>query len=508
MSIVESAANEEHLEDEAESGNNRMMFNVIPSWMISFVGHVALIIILAILVIPRKEKITTALEASATSTEAVEAIDLDLADFDDSTEEISETEIEDAAAEVEVETVTDLEPLEALDPAEFVGAEALVFDDSDFGAVVGGGAAGGVTGRTGDGIKNGLKKNGGNDASEEAVQLALKWIVKHQLPDGSWSFDHRKGKGDFRNSPNPGELTESRNGATALAILPLLGNGHTHLVGKYKKNVRAGLDFLMKNAKRGGAGISYFEKEGNMYSHGLCSIAFCEAFAMTEDPSLAPFAQGSIWFIEEAQDPVGGGWRYRPKQRGDTSAVGWQVMALKSGKLSGLSINHKTWRLVDKFLTHASNTNGSSYGYLDAPQSGKFDPALSSIGLLCRMYMGWGKDSPGLVEGVGFLSERGPSVKADSSNMYYNYYATQVMKQNGGPKWDKWNVKMRDFLIKTQNKSGNATGSWYLGGEKPSHSGGKGGRLYYTCMATMTLEVYYRFLPIYSDKSVTDDFEL
>ena len=91
--------------------------------------------------------------------------------------------------------------------------------------------------------------------------------------------------------------------------------------------------------------------------------------------------------------------------------------------------------------------------------------------------------------------------------MYYNYYATQIMKQYGGKQWPKWNNKMRDYLVKTQSKEGNETGSWFLGG-KSGHSNKRGGRLYSTAMATMTLEVYYRFLPIYSDKSVSDDFEL
>jgi len=79
-------------EDEVEeSGHKMLMFNVIPSWMISFVGHVALIVLLAFLVMPKREEITTALEASATSSETVESIDLDMADFEDSEMEISET---------------------------------------------------------------------------------------------------------------------------------------------------------------------------------------------------------------------------------------------------------------------------------------------------------------------------------------------------------------------------------------------------------------------------------
>jgi len=97
-----------------------------------------------------------------------------------------------------------------------------------------------------------VKEYGGNSASEEAVALALEWIVKHQLPDGGWSFDHRVGDGNFRDSPNPGILNEgvarvyARNGATAMALLPLLGQGHTHLAGKYKKEVRRGIEYLSR----------------------------------------------------------------------------------------------------------------------------------------------------------------------------------------------------------------------------------------------------------------------
>ena len=107
-----------------------------------------------------------------------------------------------------------------------------------------------------------------------------------------------------------------------------------------------------------------------MYSHGLVSIVFCEAYAMTKDSRLAPYAQGSIWFIEDAQDPVGGGWRYMPGQPGDTSAVGWQLMALKSAKLSGLDINKRTYKLASRFLDSVSINSGAFYGYDVAPRAG------------------------------------------------------------------------------------------------------------------------------------------
>ena len=223
--------------------------------------------------------------------------------------------------------------------------------------------------RTGVERQAALKSYGGTDDSESAVKLGLEWIVKHQLRDGSWSFDHRVGPGRFRDSPNPGELTEAHFAATAMALLPLLGDGQTHLEGKYKDSVQAGLNYLMKNAQRNGNEISYFEKGGTMYSHALCSSVFCEAYAMTGDRKLAPFARGTISYMETTQDPAGGGWRYAPKQRGDTSVTGWHVMAFKTAELSNLKVDARTWERVDKFLNNVSNDEGFVLRILRCPKN-------------------------------------------------------------------------------------------------------------------------------------------
>ena len=118
------------------------------------------------------------------------------------------------------------------------------------------------------------------------------------------------------------------------------------------------------------------------------------------------------------------------------------------------------------------------------------------------MYMGWDKNVPGIIDGVGALSDKGPSV--GKANMYYNYYATQTMKHYGGREWKEWNKVMRDFLVNSQEKKGNMAGSWHWGG----HTGDRGGRLCETSLACMTLEVYYRYLPLYGDKAANDEFPL
>ena len=64
--------------------------------------------------------------------------------------------------------------------------------------------------------------------------------------------------------------------------------------------------------------------------------------------------------------------------------------------------------------------------------------------------------------------------------------------------------KLRNELVKSQAQDGHAAGSWAPTGRHAV----KGGRLYQTSLATMILEVYYRHMPLYSERSSSDDFEI
>jgi hypothetical protein len=68
------------------------------------------------------------------------------------------------------------------------------------------------------------------------------------------------------------------------------------------------------------------------------------------------------------------------------------------------------------------------------------------------------------------------------------------MHHMGDKYWDTWNPTMRDFLIRTQEKEGHKTGSW---DPEPTDWGKVGGRVYSTSLSVLTLEVYYRHLPLY-----------
>ena len=347
-------------------------------------------------------------------------------------------------------------------------------------------------GRSEAGRQTAVKRYGGTAESEKSVNTGLTWLQKIQKPDGSWSF------GSVGEAGSPGSMQTTDAGATALALLTFLGGGHTHEIkGPYKETVTKGLAWLIKQGQPTSAGLDLrgrAQANSGLYVQGLATICLCEAAALEpKDRGLRKAAFAAVNFIERAQDRQGGGWRYRPNEPGDTSVTGWQIMAMQSAKAGRFIVNTNVMRDARRCLDSCAVENGSKYAY--TPGQGA-TPSMTAVGLLCQMYMGWKRDRPELKAGVEYLSQVGPS----RENMYYNYYATQVLHHFGGEHWEKWNAKMREHLVTTQIKEGPAAGSWNV----TDGHGGAGGRIYQTALSIMTLEVYYRHLPLYRQLEVEE----
>jgi hypothetical protein len=227
-----------------------------------------------------------------------------------------------------------------------------------------------------------------------------------------------------------------------------------------------------------------------MYAHGLATIAMCEAYGLSQDPVLRRPAQMAINLLVNVQHE-GGGWRYGPsKQPGDMSVSGWQMMALKSAQMAGLDVPTMTITRAKSYLNASANSD-EGYGYIAGSGS---TARMTAVGLLCRQYMeNWGPSHPRMIKAIQQFIKTNPP---DRPDVYYYYYATQVMHHFGGEEWRNWNEKMREYLIKTQegNEKSAHFGSWSPAGDQ---WGRPGGRLMITSLNLLTLEVYYRYLPLY-----------
>ncbi len=350
------------------------------------------------------------------------------------------------------------------------------------------------SGRSGASKAQLIRREGGTSASEIAVQNGLDWLMRHQRKDGGWSLDVRD---ECKTPPGCPEDVHvvSDTAATGLALLPFLGAGHIHTQpSRYQEQVRRGVDWLIANQQKSGELFLGGQIHSQFYSHAIASMALCESYGLSKDPRLAEPAQRAINFIAQSQNKYDGGWRYYPGAEGDTSVFGWQMFALRSARLAGLEVPKSVIKGCAHYLDVSScDKHRTTYSYLPG---GLPKPTMTAEGLLCRQYLGWTQDNPNLQTGVaGVWADLQSS---NERNIYYWYYATQLLHNMHNKAWRQWNPRVRDGLVASQMTTKSCdNGSWSPFVPEADVWGIRAGRLYQTSLSILTLEVYYRFLPLY-----------
>lgn len=346
-------------------------------------------------------------------------------------------------------------------------------------------------------------RNGGTVESEKAVESALAYLARIQEPEGFWDADrHGGGAKEVRqiDAGKPPGGTEADTGLTGLSILAFLGAGYTHEEGVYEHTVSNAIQWLIAQQRSDGylgGKATYYDQ---MYCHGIATYALAEAYGMQNDatryPALREAVARGVWYISETQNSDGG-WRYRVgASLSDMSMFGWQLMALKSAELAGISTPEKTRSDMIRFLRERSR--GAAGGLAGYKQDSPPTPAMTAEAFFCKQMYGLRRNSPAGLEATRYLQSHLPQLSRPDE--YYWYYGTLAMFQYGGEPWDAWNASMRDTLVRLQRRNGNLDGSWDPIGPWSS----VGGRVYSTALSTMCLEVYYRFLPLYQVGSDSD----
>jgi len=337
--------------------------------------------------------------------------------------------------------------------------------------------------------------HGGTPETEEAVKAALAWMADNQEPEGRWDArKHGAGSELFvAGRDRQGAGIQADTGITGLALLAFLASGHTHQEGLYKSNVRRGLEYLLAvqgpDGNLGGKASTY----AFMYCHAMATFAMSEAYGMTGDQRLRDPVYRAVAYTLAAQDPSGGGWRYKPGDPGDTSQLGWQLMALKSAELAGIPIPDRSRRAALKYLESASSgQHGGLAAYRPVERASR---PMTAEALVCRVFLGMAPTHPAAKEAGDYLLGELPGDAG--KNLYYWYYGTLGMYYLQGVHWEQWNHALQKTLVASQQKRGPLAGSW----DPDTVWGGYGGRVYTTAIATLSLEVYYRYLPLYIEAS-------
>jgi hypothetical protein len=456
-------------DDDAPLLDLSAMLRESPPWLVSAIVHMVAMIIFGLIVVRANKEADLLLDAGYAE------------DFGDPVDESFDTlsnqfEVDDTVLTADNLPIVE-DPLAMPDIAE-VSPNALM----PVGQVMPTTIGVALTGRE-PGMKEALLKSyGGTGKTEGAVALGLRWLAAQQHRSGMWSLS-----GPY----SDGSQSENPEAATAMALLAFQGAGYTPAGDPqqaFTPVVRRGWNALLKRLQSDGRFYGDVPSSHQLYTQAQCTMALCELYAMTGDEVYYEAAQRAVDFCVRIQSPQGG-WRYTPGTDSDMSVTGWFVMALQSARMGGIEVPSPVFERIEKFLDAVARDNGARYAY--QTQHGATLP-LSAEGLLCRQYLGWPQDDPRLNAGVEYLVANLPAW--DRRNVYYWYYATQVLHHMEGRPWRTWNEEMRQLLPAHQEKRGRERGSWDPKGDR---WGDAGGRLYVTCLSLCILEVYYRHLPLY-----------
>ena len=339
-------------------------------------------------------------------------------------------------------------------------------------------------------------EQGGSQQTEDAVAYAVDWLARSQRPDGAWDAT-RWGAGREQrvlNHDRGGAGKKAETGLTGLALLAMQGAGYNHLEGPYSDNVRSGLAYLLESQKQDGSLAGEATTYAATYCHSMATFALAEALATTKDDRLRPGTEAAVAYLIRSQSKATGGWRYRPGDRGDMSQMGWVLMALRSAELAGIEVPPKVWNGIEQFVR--SVRRGKQGGLAAYQPLAPTSPTMTAEALYCRQILGTsGGRTAASQEAAKYLTDRLPSRSAATNrpiNLYYWYYATLALhhhREHDNRAWQSWNDSLVQTLLPLQVAEGQNQGSW----TPTTLWGGYGGRVYSTALATMCLEVYYRY---------------
>lgn len=312
----------------------------------------------------------------------------------------------------------------------------------------------------------GSQEGGLDEATRKATAKALEWLASQQHADGSWGSDRYP----------------HNTAVTAFALLAFLSQGHLPGQGLYGPEVAKGARFLVTAARPDGYLVG--SRGGNMYCHGMATLALAELWGMTGDEEVRPVLQKAVDLIVRTQHREGG-WRYDPAPSGhDISVTIMQVMALRAAKNGGLHVPDSTLEKALAYIGRCHDPKSGGYTY----QPGSREPGFARTAAgVCVLQLGGRYDAEEIRRAVKYMLLNAE----DKKHFWYGqYYAAHALHQVGGKEWEEWYGRIKTRLLSKQQPNG----SW-SSGSLGSDDGA--GPAYQTAIAVIILSTPLNYLPIF-----------
>ncbi len=314
------------------------------------------------------------------------------------------------------------------------------------------------------------------ERAERGIERGVEWLARNQQRDGSWGSGG--GYGAY-----PAAMTGLA--GTAIAM-----HGDTTSRGRYSRNLRTAVDYLLRLQQRNGliAGAA----GRSMYGHGFSMLFLSQVYGTEEDPARErkihdALAKGAK-LTARSQSRLGG-WLYTPDSGGDEGSVTvTQVQALRGARDAGVHVPGETIKKAVKYIEMSVCPDGGiAYRAGSGGGMGGSRPPITAAAVAV-LYNAGQYDSPMVEKAIEYCKRRlirGQDAQAVWGHWFYTHlYLAQAMYQRGGKDWEEYFPTIRDRLLKMQARDG----SWQGDGV---------GTVYGTALALTILQLPYEALPIY-----------
>jgi hypothetical protein len=307
-----------------------------------------------------------------------------------------------------------------------------------------------------------------------AVVKGLDYLAAQQADDGSWI----SGGGQAFPVAMAG-----------LAGMAFLAHGDSPTRGRHAKAVKGAVEFLVRCATETGLITGPSQDNGSpMHGHGFALLFLASAYGTITKESLRKSVQvavrKAVTLTSQGQSAQGG-WTYIPGAGDEGSVTVTQVQALRAAHNAGFLVPRAVIEEAVKYLEKCRTPEGGiRYSLLSGGgprlpisaaavatlyNAGQFD---SEIATDCLKYV-WDQ----------FRASEGWD-KGSGHAFYTHLYAAQGFYMAGDQYWDKYFPPTRDQLLSMQGPDG----SWHGDGI---------GEVYGTAIATIILQLPFKFAPVF-----------
>ena len=307
-----------------------------------------------------------------------------------------------------------------------------------------------------------------------AVRQSLDYLAALQKRQGYWE----------------GNSGQYRVAMTALVGTSMLAEGSTTTSGRYAKEIRLAVDYLLSMSRPNGL-IGFRDDYHYTYGHGFSMVFLSQVYGEEEDEQrreeIREVLTLAVQFCADAQTSKGG-WGYVSAKEGSDFDEGstciTQVQGLRACRNAGIPVSKEIIDRAKEYIDECTDADG---GVQYSIRGGGARPPITAAALAAMFNAG--EYDTDLTKRMREYCKRTiwPDKSITSSNGHWHYmhfYFSQVVYRTGGDEWTKYRDEVNQKLLQEMQSGG--------GWADPQV-----GTVYVTSLNCIMLQLDKGFLPIY-----------